>query len=494
MNNAMTDATGSSDRWSDGNFAVHFNVTDTVNSPEIFQNLSVAGGTNYSSTYRQFRLVTDYYSSIHGYTASVVCLLGLPANMAIIVVLTRPKMVHSSTNQLLIWLAVSDLMTMASFLPIAINFYVMRNPDWLFPSTKSWAWISYLIFAINSVVTWHTIAIWLTISLAIFRFLFICYPTRGQELCNRARANLAVFLVFFFCILFCVPNYFLTEVYSVSLTERPSVDALSGDNLTTTMPLALDNTDVVVYTGPKDEYGQNHWGVGYEPSTEKYAENGEYIDDQYYYSVRDAKSFALLSHVNFWIQALLFKLIPCVLLTALTCFLISAMREANRRRCKLKSQGRRDECDRAAEHQRTTAMLLAIVGLFLVTEFPQGLLTLLSIFLTNFHDDYYQPLGDILDIAALLNNSINFVLYCAMSRQFRETFAGVFLSNGDPSTSRFCCCCCCSAVVDASSSSGRCEVCGDFSNKRKSKEKGGRLQTPKEISSAKAKEEMEKML
>jgi len=32
-----------------------------------------------------------------------------------------------------------------------------------------------------------------------------------------------------------------------------------------------------------------------------------------------------------------------------------------------------------------------------------------------------------LDISALLNNSINFVLYCTMSRQFRETFVATFL-------------------------------------------------------------------
>ena len=494
MNGEMAEVSGSSDKWSVGNFAVNFNSTDSVNAPEIFQNPSVDDGSNYSSTYRQFRRVTDYYSSIHGYTASIVCLLGIPANMAIIVVLTRPKMVQSSTNQLLIWLAVSDLMTMASFLPMAINFYVMRNPEWLFPSTKSWAWIGYLIFAINSVVTWHTIAIWLTISLAIFRFLFICYPTRGQELCSRARANLAVCLVFFCCVLLCVPNYFLTEVYSVPLTKYQSIDALnrqSQDNLTATMPLALDDTDAMVYTGSEENSGQKQWNVTYELLTEKYTENDEDIDDQYYYSVRDAESFALLSHVNFWIQALLFKLIPCVLLTALTCFLISAMREARRRRCKLKSQGRRDECDRAAEHQRTTAMLLAIVGLFLLTEFPQGLLTLLSIFLANFHDDYYQPLGDILDIAALLNNSINFVLYCAMSRKFRETFAGVFLSNGDPFISR--CCCSCSAADGAPSSNGRCEVCRDFSNKRRSKEMDGKQQTPK-VGCTKVSEEVEKML
>jgi hypothetical protein len=32
-----------------------------------------------------------------------------------------------------------------------------------------------------------------------------------------------------------------------------------------------------------------------------------------------------------------------------------------------------------------------------------------------------------MDFLALLNSSINFILYCTMSRQFRETFAKIFL-------------------------------------------------------------------
>lgn len=101
-------------------------------------------------------------------------------------------------------------------------------------------------------------------------------------------------------------------------------------------------------------------------------------------------------------------------------------------------QGRQDESERAREHNRTTAMLLAVVGLFQLTELPQGVLTLCSIFIPNFFADVYWPLGDVLDIAALLNNSINFVLYCTMSRQFRETFVETFLgascSQGGGST------------------------------------------------------------
>lgn len=32
-----------------------------------------------------------------------------------------------------------------------------------------------------------------------------------------------------------------------------------------------------------------------------------------------------------------------------------------------------------------------------------------------------------MDFLALFNSSINFILYCTMSRQFRETFSNIFL-------------------------------------------------------------------
>jgi G protein-coupled receptor 139 len=160
----------------------------------------------------------------------------------------------------------------------------------------------------------------------------------------------------------------------------------------------------------------------------------------------------LLNHFNYWIQAILFKLIPCVLLTTLTVLLLITMRQANARRAKLKSQGRRDESDRARECNRTTTMLVAVVGLFQLTEFPQGVLTLGSIFVSEFYQNVYSPqgvltlgsifvsefyqnvyspLGDLLDIMALLNNSINFILYCTMSSQFRRTFVNTLCGRKD---------------------------------------------------------------
>ena len=132
--------------------------------------------------------------------------------------------------------------------------------------------------------------------------------------------------------------------------------------------------------------------------------------------------------MNNWIQAILIKLLPCFMLTTLTILLIHAMHKAYRKRMLLKSQGRKAESDQHGEHNRTTGMLLAVVVLFTITELPQGIITLMTIFIDCLRPVVYDPLGDLLDAMALINNSVNFVLYCSMSKQFRDTFMAIFCS------------------------------------------------------------------
>ena len=77
---------------------------------------------------------------------------------------------------------------------------------------------------------------------------------------------------------------------------------------------------------------------------------------------------------------------------------------------------------RKKKADRTTRLLIAILVLFLITEFPKGLLGVLSVgFGEDFFDQCYTPLGELMDIVTLINFAINFLIYCAMSRQFRLT-------------------------------------------------------------------------
>lgn len=347
---------------------------------DILQKSSVEGLSDFS----------ERYANIHGYVSATVCLFGFMANLANIVCLTRRNMV-SSTNLILTWLAVADMLTMTSYFPFALHFYILRDTDIPRLSTRSYGWIIVLLFHANFTIVTHTIAIGLTIALAIFRYIYICYPVKGLQLCNLKRSKQTIIVVHICTVIVCIPNFILNVIEEREITQfYENRTGISGDSsFNHSPPIQVKE---MTYT-----IGISQW------------------------------TFAHVVHnINYWVQAILIKLIPCVTLTILTIMLIIVMHRAYKKRLKLKSQGRKDESDRHGEHNRTTGMLLAVVMLFLLTELPQGILTLLSSVIDTFFMCVYMPLGDVLDIMALLNNAINFVLYCSMSRQFRNTFVATF--------------------------------------------------------------------
>ena len=109
----------------------------------------------------------ESYKNWHGYIATVVCIFGIVANVLNIVVLTRRNMI-SATNCILTWLAVSDGLTMAAYLPFALRFYVLYGTEQS-PVRNSLPATRFMLgYACFSVVV-HSVSIWLTVTLAIFR-------------------------------------------------------------------------------------------------------------------------------------------------------------------------------------------------------------------------------------------------------------------------------------------------------------------------------------
>lgn len=304
------------------------------------------------------------YQKMHGYVSVVVCVFGIVSNVMNIVVLSQKSMA-SATNFMLTALALTDMLTMASYLPYAIYFYCVATPDTRYPHQK--AWIVYLLFNTNFIITCHTIAMWLTVSLAIFRYIVVCrWAGAGPGPCSIQRAKVTTLAVSVTSVIFCIPNYVM---------YRP----------------------VVV-----DDGGNSYW----------FATN-DFITPMH-------------EVFNYWVFGVVLKVAPCVLLTVLSALLIRGMRQAEKRRMRLKSQGHKEESRRTAEHNRTTAMLVAVVLIFAVSELPQGVLALLSGFDNSIFYKVYVPLGDVWDIIVLINSAINFLLYCIMSKQFRQSFCRVF--------------------------------------------------------------------
>ena len=130
-------------------------------------------------------------------------------------------------------------------------------------------------------------------------------------------------------------------------------------------------------------------------------------------------SMSFLVFVNLIVYALAGKIVPCVLILVFTGTLLYNMAVKTRRRRRRLSLQR--------QHANTTRMLMVVLILFVVTELPQGVILLLSATVPGFFDGVFYNIADLTDFVSLLNNAVNFVLYCVMSQQFREKFVQMYV-------------------------------------------------------------------
>lgn len=315
---------------------------------------------------------SGWYGGYHGYVSLCVCLSGIVTNTFNVTVLTRRKM-RTPVNQILTGLAFSDMVTMLSYVPFATHFYCVYTPSDTSPAKNSYGWMFFLLFHINLTTVTHTVSIWMCVVLAIVRYMHIRSPTRVPSVRFRriSQSTYLVLLVYVLSTLVMIPNFMTNE-----LVAEPN----NSSNETIWMLKSLD-------------LGRN-----------------------------DTGSLVL---VNVWMYAILAKLSPCFLMSVFGSLLLHQLRsKINQRRDFLKFSVANSS--KLREHSRTTKMLITVIVLFIVTELPQGVLIILSATRSGFFDTVYLPLGDVMDIVALVNNAINFVLYCSMSTKFRETFLRLY--------------------------------------------------------------------
>ncbi|KAI8745520.1 growth hormone secretagogue receptor type 1 [Biomphalaria glabrata] len=307
---------------------------------------------------KEIRIFFGEYYRIHAYISTVLSVFGIMGNVLNVFILTRKKMI-SATNILLTALAVFDGLKSLVHLP-----FIILNYDIFVKTPHPFSISSYSNFYSTVVIIFHSASIWLTVSLAIFRYIAVRFPLRASTLCSQKRAKLTIFVVCLLITAVRIPNFL---------------------NYTFVYP---------VYTNV------SHWDI--RDRVEEYNFN---------------------QRLTIWFTALFVRLLPCLLLLVLSILLIQELRRASESRSNLSGQG---TIQKQMKTNRTTGMLLVVVGLFIVIELPHGILLILVAVNSNFFDSVYFPLGALIDDITLLNNGINFVIYCAMSHKFRDTFMEIF--------------------------------------------------------------------
>ncbi|KAJ1532349.1 hypothetical protein ONE63_000953 [Megalurothrips usitatus] len=325
---------------------------------------------------------------MHGVVSLLVCLFGSVANGLNIAVLTRREM-SSPTNAILTGLAVADLLVMVEYIPFALHHYLLQQP---LSEKFSYPWSVFVLFHSNFGQVFHTISIWLTLTLAVWRYIAVAHPARNHEWCNMRTTGIAIVSGYVICPLLCIPAYLTFSV------QASKVDP---------------ETNRTLYVVGHSELSKLQDGM--------------------------------LQNINFWAAAWLVKVLPAAPSARRGSAAVSLVSTGSPRRrrcyrpvlpgpppgpprpCPARLCPSQRLVEKEKQTDRTTKMLLAVLLLFLITEAPQGLLGLFSVLIGNqFFGECYVKLGDVMDILALINSAINFMVYCCMSRQFRNTFNQLF--------------------------------------------------------------------
>ncbi|CAH8596149.1 receptor [Schistosoma haematobium] len=379
-----------------------------------------------NSSFRNNDKITNYslikfgteFSKIHGPLSLAVCIFGIPANLVNIIVLTRRELAQTATNHLLLWLAVADLLLMILYAPCLYHFYIihphpMKNPIY----TPSKLWIIYQEIVVSCALMLHSLALWLAVLLALFRYIHVGFPMSGSIYTTRKRAFISASLTTLFCIIVSIPNILVNHSESCLgpiLNYKSNNDKLFNKNI-----------QIYYYITSEPDFNEIH--------------SLQYIN----ITIKQLNGWRTkqLHNFNVWLQAVITKIAPSFLLTILTILLIIELQKSIKRR-KLLFLHRdkslsiiqstsipplyNDESKKLNRETRTTALLLTIVLCFLVIELPQGILVTCIHLIDKFEENVYQHLGDLLDFLTLLNESISFIIYTTMSYQFRQTFVNIF--------------------------------------------------------------------
>lgn len=174
-----------------------------------------------------------FYSKVHGYTSITVCIIGSIANVINIIVLSRKEMV-SPTNWVLTALAVTDLVVLLDYIPYTCHMH-LRPSSHTIIQRFTWGWAQFIhVHSLLSQAA-HTISIWLTVVLAVWRYIAVAYPQKNRDWCTIRTTGWAIFWGYVICPLLCIPLWFSFDV-------KPTIELLDPNGFQTTNESIGTNT------------------------------------------------------------------------------------------------------------------------------------------------------------------------------------------------------------------------------------------------------------
>ncbi|XP_054282472.1 sex peptide receptor-like [Macrosteles quadrilineatus] len=333
-------------------------------------------------------LPIEYAQPMYGYVMPFLLLITIVANTLIVVVLSKRHM-RTPTNAVLMAMALSDMFTLLFPAPWLFYMYTFGNhykPLTPVGACYAWAFMNEVIPAL-----FHTASIWLTLALAVQRYIYVCHAPVARTWCTMPRVLKCVAWIAVLATLHQFPR-FIDRVYE---------------------PLTISwrGQDAVTVCRERFAYWVEHW-----------------------------LSLDVYFTVYFGFRVIFVHMVPCICLVVLNVLLFRALRDAQLKRDKLLKENRKSECKRLRDSNCTTLMLIVVVTVFLCTEIPLAVVTVLHVISSSIKEFLDYHLANVLvlftNFFIIVSYPINFAIYCGMSRQFRETFKELFIRGAVQVTRR----------------------------------------------------------
>ncbi|NP_001308594.1 sex peptide receptor [Tribolium castaneum] len=339
--------------------------------------------TSQNVTYCDLMSVKKTFSVYHNYLSVIICIFGSVTNVLNICVLTTKPM-RCPTNMILTGLALANLLVILDYLP----FVFLYNGDKAYAFHFTYNLAVFVIFHAWFAQSFHFISCCLTVVLAIWQYIAIKFPQNNSKWCSNKVTKITILLTYILCPVICIPLNVSLKIWE----KQVPVD--ENEKIQKTAKTGTHNATIYV-TDYESEYSQ-------------------YISSSVY--------------------AIAMKLVPCILLTVLSSLLIVEILKAKERRKKLmtpkpdETAAMRKPSQRCLEKvkqaDRTTMMLLAVLLLFLLVEFPQAIFGLLNVVIgKTFEVECYQKLVIHDSFAISETNGVNnfsITLSVNMSKMFTE--------------------------------------------------------------------------
>lgn len=311
------------------------------------------------------RRYEGFIKAMDHYVTPAICAFGCIGNLLNLVVLNRRKFRRSdggketSAHLGLTYLAVSDM----SFCIALFPRFLLNSHNSVFESRNFLLY--YQMYGTGLITTFILVSTWIIVTMAMLRYLAICYPLRVRAMSGPKFTKVLYTSVMLLCIMINLPSFWQYKLSDLGLQD---------------MCCLVD--------------------IGYMDNTQ------------------------LRGQAFLWVRVIVGTFIPVVILISCNWSLIRALQQSYRMR-----QQYHVNQNSASSKNRITLMLVIIVTTFVIFVFPCELMEFfMEIVRQDAHKtEFFLLFRSLANLLQTVNFTFNFVLYCLINAHFRSEVFALFL-------------------------------------------------------------------